>query len=110
MANLMMAACLVALLLSPTLARGMSHASIQSMYGQLLTSSTLRWLQRTSKDHRNNWQQQSNSEFAAEYVSAGTGDPDVLVCLAEHRGNGILGSTDKATGECLISFVGKVYK
>ena len=81
-----------------------SHASIKSKYGQLVTSSTLKWRPTT----RQKMVFYFKDEEKNEAVESGTGNPINVVCRAEHHGSTLLGHTVKS-GECAVAFVNKVY-
>ncbi|CAB4054892.1 unnamed protein product [Lepeophtheirus salmonis] len=67
---------------------GGSHASIKSIYGQLVTSSTLRW------------KSLSNDKIPPEAVYAGTGDKKTVICRSEHHGSLLVGQTVPVLGGC----------
>ena len=80
-------------------AGGMHHASIMSKYGQLVTSSTLRW----SRTY-------SGSELPAEGVPSGTGHSEKFICRAEHHGALLVGQTSLVGSHCIVGFVNRLYK
>ena len=78
---------------------GLHPASIKSKYGQLVTSSTLRW---TDAEH--------NGITPKEAVPSGTGNADKFVCRAEHHGALLVGQTTTVGSFCVVGFVNKLYK
>ena len=78
---------------------GTHHASIKSKYGQLVTSSTLRWTHMASGD-----------QLPKEAVPSGTGNADKFVCRAEHHGALLVGQTTEVGSYCVVGFVSKLYK
>ena len=79
---------------------GLQPASIKSKYGQLVTSSTLRWTKASS----------GMSPPPEEAVSSGTGNADKFVCRAEHHGALLVGQTTELGSYCMVGFVNKLYK
>ena len=79
--------------------RGVKFASKKSQYGQLVTSSTLRW------EHS----RMSSSEPPRNAVQSGTGNPKNVVCRADHHGAKLVGHT-VARGQCAVAFFKNVYK
>ncbi|XP_040573204.1 protein unzipped [Lepeophtheirus salmonis] len=77
---------------------GGSHASIKSIYGQLVTSSTLRW------------KSLSNDKIPPEAVYAGTGDKKTVICRSEHHGSLLVGQTVPVLGGCGVGFINKTYR
>ena len=78
---------------------GTHHASIKSSYGQLVTSSTLRWAH-----------VKSGVNALKEAVPSGTGNAERFVCRAEHHGVLLVGQTTEAGSHCLVGFVNRLYK
>ncbi len=78
------------------------HASIKSKYGQLVTSSTLRWRGTTAREF-------SLSVLPKEAVRSGTGNQERVVCRAEHHGAFMLGQTVEG-GHCAVAFINKLLK
>lgn len=80
---------------------GLHPASIKSSYGQLVTSSTLRWTPAT---------RHGLSLPTSEAVASGTGNADRFVCRAEHHGALLVGQTTEIGSFCVVGFVNKLYK
>eukprot|EP00093_Oithona_nana_P010170 10170.XXX_280210_281716_1 [CDS] Oithona nana genome sequencing. len=78
---------------------GVHHASIMSKYGQLVTSSTLRWV------HAN-----SGPDIPLESVPSGTGNSEKYICRAEHHGALLVGQTSLIGSHCVVGFVNRLYK
>ena len=78
---------------------GVHHASIMSKYGQLVTSSTLRWVPA-----------KSGSDIPLESVPSGTGHSNKYVCRAEHHGALLVGQTSLIGSHCVVGFVNRLYK
>lgn len=78
------------------------HASIKSKYGQLVTSSTLRWRGTTAREF-------SLSVTPREAVRSGTGNQERVVCRADHHGATMLGQTVEG-GHCAVAFINKLLK
>jgi hypothetical protein len=81
---------------------GSHHASIKSKYGQLVTSSTMRWTHSNSNSGVNN--------FPKEAVPSGTGNADKFVCRAEHHGALLAGQTTEIGSYCVVGFINRLYK
>ena len=79
---------------------GLHPASIKSKYGQLVTSSTLRWTNAGN----------NNGITPKEAVPSGTGNADKFVCRAEHHGALLVGQTTTVGSYCVVGFVNKLYK
>ena len=79
---------------------GLHPASIKSKYGQLVTSSTLRW---TDADA-------AGVNPSQEAVPSGTGNADKFVCRAEHHGALLVGQTTELGSYCVVGFVNRLYK
>ena len=79
---------------------GVHHASIMSKYGQLVTSSTLRWVPANSGSELPN----------PEAVPSGTGHSEKYICRAEHHGALLVGQTSLVGTHCVVGFVNKLYK
>lgn len=94
-----MASWLTILLVVGVAECGQHHASIKSQYGQLVTSSTLKWT------HVN-----SGQTVTQEAVPSGTGNSDKFVCRAEHHGALLVGQTTQVGGYCMVGFLTKLYK
>ena len=80
---------------------GLHPASIKSKYGQLVTSSTLRWTDGGTY---------GAGVVPKEAVPSGTGNADKFVCRAEHHGALLVGQTTTVGSFCLVGFVNKLYK
>ena len=91
------------LLLTAASVSGGGHASIKSKYGQLVTSSTLRWRSVTRRE------MMGPDKKPKDAVESGSGNLNEVVCRAEHHGTLILGHTVK-DGSCAVAFVNKVHK
>ncbi len=78
---------------------GLHPASIKSRYGQLVTSSTLRWTPVNNGNH-----------LPSEAVPSGTGNTDKFICRAEHHGALLVGQTTEVGTFCVVGFVNKLYK
>eukprot|EP00096_Caligus_rogercresseyi_P015365 TRINITY_DN7813_c0_g1_i1.p1 TRINITY_DN7813_c0_g1~~TRINITY_DN7813_c0_g1_i1.p1 ORF type:complete len:439 (-),score=111.51 TRINITY_DN7813_c0_g1_i1:973-2289(-) len=85
-------------LLGPMNVAAGSHASIKSIYGQLVTSSTLRW------------KHYSGDKIPPEAVFSGTGDKKTVICRAEHHGSLLVGQTVPVLGGCGVGFINKTYR
>ena len=79
-----------------------NHASIKSKYGQLVTSSTLRW--------RNIMGGHGKKRIPIGAVSSGTGNPSRVVCRSEHHGTLLVGQTTIPDERCAVGFVNKIYR
>ena len=79
-----------------------NHASIKSKYGQLVTSSTLRW--------RHIIGGHGKTRIPIGAVPSGTGNPSRVVCRAEHHGTLLVGQTTIPDERCGVGFVNKIYK
>ena len=77
------------------------HASIKSKYGQLVTSSTLKWRHMTAM---------RGGMMPPDSVQSGTGNPSKVVCRAEHHGSLLVGQTTQLDGYCAVGFINKIYK
>ena len=97
-----LALVLVALLL-PAAVRCGGHASIKSKYGQLVTSSTLRWRSTTAREFS------LQASVPREAVRSGTGNQERVVCRADHHGAMTLGQTVEG-GHCAVAFINKLMK
>ena len=97
------ATLLVSMLLLPAAVRCGGHASIKSKYGQLVTSSTLRWRATTAREFS------LQSAVPREAVRSGTGNQERVVCRADHHGAMALGQTVEG-GHCAVAFINKLMK
>ena len=79
-----------------------NHASIKSEYGQLVTSSTLRWRSIIGGHGKN--------RIPIGAVSSGTGNPSRVVCRAEHHGTLLVGQTTIPDEKCAVGFVNKIHR
>ena len=100
-ATLALAALL--LLLQPDSALCGGHASIKSKYGQLVTSSTLRWRATTAQKFS------LQAAVPREAVRSGTGNQERVVCRTDHHGAMALGQTVEG-GHCAVAFINKLMK
>ena len=87
--------------LLPVLGSG-NHASIKSKYGQLVTSSTLRW--------RHIMGGRGKNRIPIGAVPSGTGNPSKVVCRAEHHGTLLVGQTTIPDERCAVGFVERIHK
>ena len=87
--------------LLPVLGSG-NHASIKSKYGQLVTSSTLRW--------RHIMGGRGKNRIPIGAVPSGTGNPSKVVCRAEHHGTLLVGQTTIPDERCAVGFVNRIHK
>jgi len=94
--------CVVATLaLLATLVDCGHHASIKSMYGQLVTSSTLKWRHMSAT---------RGGIMPSDAVQSGTGNPSKVICRAEHHGSLLVGQTTQLDGQCAVAFINRIYK
>ena len=91
------------LLLLPAAVLCGGHASIKSKYGQLVTSSTLRWRATTAREFS------LQAAVPREAVRSGTGNQERVVCRADHHGAMALGQTVEG-GHCAVAFINKLMK
>ena len=94
---------LAMLLLLPATVLCGGHASIKSKYGQLVTSSTLRWRATTAREFS------LQAAVPREAVRSGTGNQERVVCRADHHGAMALGQTVEG-GHCAVAFINKLMK
>ena len=79
-----------------------NHASIKSKYGQLVTSSTLRWRHIIGGHGKN--------RIPLGAVPSGTGNTNRVVCRAEHHGTLLVGQTTIPDERCAVGFVNRIHK
>ena len=79
-----------------------NHASIKSKYGQLVTSSTLRW-RHVMGGHGKN-------RIPVGAVPSGTGNPSRVVCRTEHHGTLLVGQTTIPDERCAVGFITRIHK
>ena len=79
-----------------------NHASIKSQYGQLVTSSTLRWRHMIGGHGKN--------RIPIGAVPSGTGNPSRVVCRSEHHGTLLVGQTTLPDERCAVGFVNRIYR
>ena len=91
------------LLLLPATVLCGGHASIKSKYGQLVTSSTLRWRATTAREFS------LQAAVPREAVRSGTGNQERVVCRTDHHGAMALGQTVEG-GHCAVAFINKLMK
>ena len=84
-----------------TLASAGHHASIKSEYGQLVTSTTLKWRQMSAR---------RGGMMPKDAVQSGTGNPSKVVCRAEHHGSLLVGQTTPLDGTCAVGFINRIYE
>jgi len=77
------------------------HASIKSEYGQLVTSTTLKWRQMSAR---------RGGMMPKDAVPSGTGNPSKVICRAEHHGSLLVGQTTPLDGTCAVGFINKIYE
>ena len=78
---------------------GGHHASIKSEYGQLVTSTTLKWRQMSAR---------RGGMMPKDAVQSGTGNPSKVVCRAEHHGSLLVGQTTPLDGTCAVGFINRI--
>ena len=88
----------MAVSLGPVRAGG-HHASIKSEYGQLVTSTTLKWRQMSAR---------RGGMMPKDAVQSGTGNPSKVVCRAEHHGSLLVGQTTPLDGTCAVGFINRI--